>query len=164
MKDIDKVLMSYLYRREWKEKCVTLSQIAEWTKNGKYRARVEAARGLREIPMEGGMTSGPMVADELPRVMPAKGAQGQYTGLVLLSFLVNEGVETLERLRRTVNLWEQTVLSFIGAEGRSLEVIVAYRLTGGALPAGEQGGGLPAGEPQATLFQQYAYKRAAEFV
>jgi len=163
MKDIDKVLMSYLYRREWKEKCVTLSQIAEWTKSGKYRARVEAARGLREIPMEGGMTSGPMVAEELPRVMPAKGAQGQYTGLVLLSFPVNEGVETLERLRRTVNLWEQTVLSFIGAEGRSLEVIVAYRLTGGALPAGEQGGGLPAGASQATLFQQYAYKRAAEF-
>lgn len=150
--------MKYLYRREWKEKYVTLSQIAEWTKSGKYRSRVDAARGFREISVDGGMVCGPMAAEELPKVMPAKGlppirptatspqagAEGGYTGLVLLSFRVDEGVETLERLRRTVNLWEQTVLSFIGAEGRSLEVIVAYRLTGG---------GLPAMEPQVALFQ-----------
>ena len=154
MKDISKVLMKYLYRREWKEKYVTLSQIAEWTKSGKYRHRVDAARGFREISVDGGMVCGPMAAEELPKVMPANGAGASYTGLVLLSFRVDEGVETLERLRRTVNLWEQTVLSFIGAEGRSLEVIVAYRLTGG---------GLPADEPQVALFQQYAYKRAAEF-
>ena len=154
MKDISKVLMKYLYRREWKEKYVTLSQIAEWTKSGKYRSRVDAARGFREISVDGGMVCGPMAAEELPKVMPANGAGPSYTGLVLLSFRVDEGVETLERLRRTVNLWEQTVLSFIGAEGRSLEVIVAYRLTGG---------GLPAMEPQVALFQQYAYKRAAEF-
>ena len=154
MKDISKVLMKYLYRREWKEKYVTLSQIAEWTKSGKYRSRVDAARGFREISVDGGMVCGPMAAEELPKVMPANGAGASYTGLVLLSFRVDEGVETLERLRRTVNLWEQTVLSFIGAEGRSLEVIVAYRLTGG---------GLPAMEPQVALFQQYAYKRAAEF-
>ncbi len=154
MKDISKVLMKYLYRREWKEKYVTLSQIAEWTKSGKYRSRVDAARGFREISVDGGMVCGPMAAEELPKVMPANGAGPSYTGLVLLSFRVDEGVETLERLRRTVNLWEQTVLSFIGAEGRSLEVIVAYRLTGG---------GLPAAELQVALFQQYAYKRAAEF-
>ena len=146
--------MKYLYRREWKEKYVTLGQIAEWTKSGKYRSRVDAARGFREISVDGGMVCGPMAAEELPKVMPAKGAEASYTGLVLLSFRVDEGVETLERLRRTVNLWEQTVLSFIGAEGRSLEVIVAYRLTGG---------GVPAMEPQVALFQQYAYKRAAEF-
>jgi hypothetical protein len=146
--------MKYLYRREWKEKYVTLSQIAEWTKSGKYRSRVDAARGFREISVDGGMVCGPMAAEELPKVMPANGAGPSYTGLVLLSFRVDEGVETLERLRRTVNLWEQTVLSFIGAEGRSLEVIVAYRLTGG---------GLPAAELQVALFQQYAYKRAAEF-
>ena len=146
--------MKYLYRREWKEKYVTLGQIAEWTKSGKYRSRVDAARGFREISVDGGMVCGPMAAEELPKVMPAKGAEASYTGLVLLSFRVDEGVETLERLRRTVNLWEQTVLSFTGAEGRSLEVIVAYRLTGG---------GLPAMEPQVALFQQYAYKRAAEF-
>ena len=133
---------------------MSLSKIAEWTKSGKYRSRVEAARGFREISVDGGKVCGPMAAEGLPKVMPAKGAQGQYTGLVLLSFRVDEGVETLERLRRTVNLWEQTVLSFIGAEGRSLEVVVKYRLSRG---------GLPVEDSQVTLFQQYAYRRAAEF-
>ena len=154
MKDINKVQVRYLYRHEWKEKYVTLSQIAEWTRSGKYQGRVDAARGLRETPMEGGMVCGPMAADELPMVMPARGAEASYTGLVLLSLRVDEGVEALEQLRRTVNLWEQTVLSFVGATGRSLEVVVAYRLTGG---------GLPAEETQVALFQQYAYKRAADF-
>ena len=154
MKDINKVQVRYLYRHEWKVKYVTLSQIAEWTRSGKYQGRVDAARGLRETPMEGGMVCGPMAADELPMVMPARGAEASYTGLVLLSLRVDEGVEALEQLRRTVNLWEQTVLSFVGATGRSLEVVVAYRLTGG---------GLPAEETQVALFQQYAYKRAADF-
>ena len=154
MKDINKIQVRYLYRHEWKVKYVTLSQIAEWTRSGKYQGRVDAARGLRETPMEGGMVCGPMAADELPMVMPARGAEASYTGLVLLSLRVDEGVEALEQLRRTVNLWEQTVLSFVGATGRSLEVVVAYRLTGG---------GLPAEETQVALFQQYAYKRAADF-
>ncbi len=154
MKDMNKVLMRYLYRREWKEKYVTVYEIAEWTKCGKYKARVDAARGLKEVAMEGGLVCGPLAAEELPKVMPAKGEQGCYTGLVLLSFRVDEGVEALERLRRSVNLWPQTLLSFVGATGRTLEVVLPYRLSGG---------GVPAGEPQVALFQQYAYRRAASF-
>ena len=72
MKDINKVQVRYLYRHEWKVKYVTLSQIAEWTRSGKYQGRVDAARGLRETPMEGGMVCGPMAADELPMVMPTR--------------------------------------------------------------------------------------------
>jgi len=154
MKDINKVWMRYLYRHEWKEKLVTISKIAEWTKNGKYRAHVEAARGLKVVPMKGGMACGPIASEELPLVMPAKGERGQYTGLVLLSFRVDEGVETLERLRQRVNLWPQTLLSFVGATGRSLEVLLPYRLVGG---------GVPMEKSQVELFQQYAYRRAAEF-
>ena len=77
---------------------VTISEIAEWIKHGKYRARVEAARGLKEIAMEGGMTSGPIVTEELPQIMPAKGERDMYTGLVLLSFHVDEGVAKLEQV------------------------------------------------------------------
>lgn len=163
-----KVIMSYLYRRERREKLVTLSEIAEWTRSGKYQRRVEAVRGLADIAEKGGMSDGPQAAEELPKVWPARGETGNgtgqtadagdttggYTGLVLLSFRIGEGVEALERLRRVVNQWEQTVLSFVGTSGQSLKVVIAYRLTGG---------GLPATEAQVALFQQYAYKRAAEY-
>lgn len=147
-------MMSYLYRRERREKLVTLSEIAEWIRSGKYQRRVETVRGLDVMATKGGMADGPQVAEELPKVWPARGEDGAYTGLVLLSFRISEGIEALERLRRVVNQWEQTVLSFIGTSGQSLKVVMAYRLTGG---------GLPMEEAQVALFQQYAYKRAAEF-
>ncbi|MBQ6378030.1 MAG: hypothetical protein IJJ56_04470 [Prevotella sp.] len=154
MRKTNKVLMKYLYRQERKEKCVTLEDVLDWTREGKYRHRVEAVRGLDEVAMTGGMVSGPLAADDLPVVMPAVGERGGYTGLVLLSFRVDGGMEVLERLRSVVNLWEQTLMSFVGTSGRSLKVLIPYRL---------MDGGLPADAAQVALFQQYAYKRAAEY-
>ena len=150
----NKLRMRYLYRGEWHVKYVTLESIYKWMREGKYQNRVEAARGLRTINMTGGMVSGSLAADELPMVWPAQGEKGQYTGLVLLEFRVDEGFEVLKSLRQRVNLWPQTLLSFESADGRSLLVLISYRLTGG---------GMPATEAQATLFHQYAYKRAADF-
>ena len=150
----NKLRMRYLYRGEWHVKYVTLESIYKWMREGKYQNRVEAARGLRTINMTGGMVNGSLAADELPMVWPAQGEKGQYTGLVLLEFRVDEGFEVLKSLRQRVNLWPQTLLSFESADGRSLLVLISYRLTGG---------GMPATEAQATLFHQYAYKRAADF-
>ena len=150
----NKLRMRYLYRGEWHVKYVTLESVYKWMREGKYQNRVEAARGLRTINMTGGMVSGSLAADELPMVWPAQGEKGQYTGLVLLEFCVDEGFEVLKSLRQRVNLWPQTLLSFESADGRSLLVLIPYRLTGG---------GMPATEAQATLFHQYAYKRAADF-
>ena len=149
-----KVLMKYLYRQHWREKYVTLQTVAEWIRKGRYQKRVDAVRNLRDYPMMGGMVGGPIVEEELPLVSPAVGEGGAYTGLVLLTFQVEGGTELLEQLRQKVNLWEQTLLSFVGASGQSLVVLIPYRLIGG---------GLPTDDGQVVLFQQYAYKRAADF-
>ena len=154
MKAGNKVLMKYLYRQQWKSKYVSLSGIADWVRKGKYYSRVEAARGGEPIAIAGGMVNGPLAAEELPMVMPAIGEKESYTGLVLLSFRVGDGLERLNQLRQIVNLWEQTLMSFIGASGQSLEVLIPYCL---------RGGGLPEDEAQVSLFQQYAYKRAADY-
>ena len=154
METKDKVLMKYFYRHERREKGVKLETVVAWTRDGRYQNRVEAVRGLRQIPREGGMVYGQLAADELPKILPAQDENGNYTGLVLLSFRIKEGFETVEKLRQKVNLWEQTLLSFVGSSGRTLKVLIPYRLVGG---------GLPTEAPQIALFQQYAYKRAAEF-
>ena len=146
--------MRYLYRQEWKERLVSLDDVVDWTREGKYQRRIEAVRGGRTVAKPGGMFSGPIVAEDLPMVMPAIGEKGAYTGLVLLSFRIGDGFERLHRLRQAVNLWEQTLLSFVGASGQSLKVLIPYRLVGGELPAEAS---------QVSLFQQYAYKRAAEY-
>ena len=155
-----KVLMRYKYRREMKEKYVTFGLVAQWTREAKYSQRVNAVRGMDDVPTEVGMANGPAAAEWLPTVypargiMPQKGAKAGYTGLVLLSFRVTTGQAQLEQLRRMVNLWEQTLLSFVGSSGQSLKVLMPYTLTDGTLPTDEA---------QAALFQQYAYKRAAEY-
>jgi hypothetical protein len=154
MKDNRKVMMKYLYHQEWKEKPVSLGEVHRWVSEGKYQHRVEAVRNLREIAVEGGMVGGAIAAEALPMIRPAMGADGAYTGLVLLSFRLSEGLEVLEQLRSMVNLWEQTLMSFMGSSGRSLKVIIPYQLTGGGLPADSVG---------RVLFEQYAYKRAAEY-
>jgi hypothetical protein len=148
--------MKFRYRKEWREKYVTLESIWKWVRNGKYLARVEATRGLRDITTStvDGMVTGDIAADDLPIVWPAQGEKGVYTGLVLLEFRVDDGFDALERLRQRVNLWPQTLLSFVSADGRSLLVLIPYRLTRGVLPVAES---------QVALFQQYAYKRAADF-
>jgi hypothetical protein len=42
MNETTKVFMQYLYRQERKEKYVTLEDVLDWTREGKYRHRVEA--------------------------------------------------------------------------------------------------------------------------
>ena len=150
----NELLMRYSYRKELREKWVTLKDIASMMTKGRYAKRVNAVRGEGEVPTEIGMASGPAAADNLPTIYPAKGRNGMYTGLVLLSFRVTEGQQVLERLRQMVNLWPQTLLSFMGSSGQSLKVVIAYELTDGALPTNPS---------QVSLFQQYAYKRAAEY-
>ena len=68
-----KLKMSYLYRHERKEKCLTLNTLAEWIREGRYVRRVNAVRGLECIRTEVGEASGPVAAEELPRIFPSKG-------------------------------------------------------------------------------------------
>ena len=167
MEKFNRLRMKYRHHGAWREKYVSLESIWKWMSSGKYQARVEAARGLRDISTStvNGMVRGDVAIDDLPIVWPAQGEmmrrttastwrQGLYTGLVLLEFQVDDGYDVLERLRRKVNLWPQTLLSFVSANGRSLLVLIPYRLVGGSLPKTES---------QVTLFHQYAYRRAADY-
>ena len=171
--------MKFLYRQEWREKCITLKEVADWITGGHFAKQVNAVRGLGKVQTTDGMMSGPIVAGELPFICPSTGvlpngggsssaataktgsssrskkAERGYTGLVLLSLRVIEGMAVIEQLRQRVNLWPQTLLTFVGSSGQSLKVVMAYRLTDGSLPSNET---------QTTLFRQYAYKRAAEYV
>lgn len=105
------VRMTYHFRKELRSKCVTLDEVAGRIASGYYQRRVNAVRLLDEVPTELGMNSGTIAAEGLPSIYPAWGLEG-YTGLVLISFRIAEGQEILERLRRQVNLWQQTLMPF----------------------------------------------------
>ncbi len=148
-----KILCHYRYRKEWREKYMTLDKIAALIRQGHYASRVNAVRNVSALQSEVGLISGTLAAEELPYFLPAKGRQG-YTGIVALSFRVTGGQQALERLRQQVNVWQQTLLSFVGSSGLSLKVLIPYQLPDGTLPTEPQ---------QVALFHQYAYLRAAEY-
>ncbi|MBQ9652289.1 MAG: hypothetical protein IJV13_08810 [Prevotella sp.] len=143
------VRVRYLHNRMWKEKTVALAEVFAWISGEKYRKRVDAVRGRELIMTREGMESGYIAAEELPMVFI-----GCETGLVLLSVRV-EYQEELEALRRRVNLFPQTVMSFAGSSGRSLKIVMRFALTDGSLPTEAR---------ESELFSQYALRRAADFL
>lgn len=96
MELINRLKMKYRYRGEWREKYVMLETIWKWMHDGKYQSRVEAARGLRDPGMSLSWQNGVLAEEELPIVWPTEGEKGQYSGLVLLEFLVDDGYDVLE--------------------------------------------------------------------
>ena len=143
------VRMEYLRNRFMKEKEVCLSDVHKWIVEERYRKRVNAVRGEELIMTREGMEAGYVAAEELPRVYVS-----ETVGLVLLSVRV-EDMEQLEQLRRRVNLFPQTVLSFAGTSGRSMKIVMRFALLDGSVPT----------EPHdVKLFNQYAVRRVADYV
>ena len=147
--------MDYLYRKEKKTKWVPLEQVAHDVKTGKYERLVKGTRGLEAVMTGGGMAVMSAAAEELPRIWPACGENGAYTGLVLLSFRLENDLELLLKLQRRVGEMPQTVLAMVGSSGQSLKVVMGYRLADGTLPVGDA---------DVRRFQQYAFRRAADFL
>ena len=150
-----KVRMDYLYRKEEKTKWVPLEQVAQDVKTGKYERLVKGTRGLEAVMTGGGMAVMSAAAEELPRIWPACGENGAYTGLVLLSYRLENDLELLLKLQRRVGEMPQTVLAMVGSSGQSLKVVMGYRLADGTLPVDDD---------DVRRFQQYAFRRAADFL
>lgn len=154
-----KMMMRYVFRGEQREKAASLEKLFLWITNGRYRRAVEAVR--EDIKATGNMPDGAAVGSEGTdgdiRVM-AGGLPVVTvpTGLAVLTLMTTGGQAQLEQLRERVNLMPQTVLSFVCADGLSLQVLMAYVLPDGSLPVGD--------ERAAALFQQYACRRAVDFV
>ena len=149
------IRVEYTYRRKRLEKVMTIGEIHKDIVKERYARRVRAVRGEQLINSTTGMGDGVMAAWDLPTLYPAQGADGAYTGLVLLSVTVDDSQERMEQLRRVVNGWQQTMLSFAGCSGRTLKIITAYSLPGGAVPTDEA---------KLALFRSYAYRRAADYL
>jgi hypothetical protein len=149
------VRFTYLYRHDWREKYLKISEIHQQIAKGKYERRVSAVRHNDTIMTMMGKADGRSVAQELPAVHPSAGEKDSYNGLVLLSVKTPEGQTQLEKLRALVNTWPQTLLSFAGASGITLKIVIPVVLTDGTLPTEEQ---------QVMLLRHYAYHQAASYL
>ena len=142
-----KVLVKYYSRGLWREKTQNLVDIYAIISAGKYEKRVFSVR--EELIADAYNTQ---LADmeeliDLPTVYTP-------TGMVVLA-LPTVSQQQLELLRQRVALFPQTLMAFQGVSGRHLVVLMCYELSDGTLPTKKK---------DVRLFQQYAFRHAADFV
>ena len=147
-----KVTINYFSRGEFREKRMNMMDIYAMIRDGKYQKRVGQ---LREDYMDMLAAAGDSLVREeqldginlLPEVhLPV--------GMVLLS-IPTTSMQQLELLRKRVALFPQTMMTFQSVGGNRLLVVMCFERTDGSLPTETS---------EVALFQQYAYRRAADFL
>ena len=142
-----KVVVKRFSHGEWREKTTDLVDIYAIISSEKYQKQVSS---LREELI--GATQAFELAEtdaiiNIPAVQTAP-------GMVVLS-LPTSSQQQLEQLRNRVQLFPQLLMAFQSIDGRHLTVLMSYELSDGTLPYRAK---------DVRLFQQYAFRRAADFV
>ena len=142
-----KVVVKRFSHGEWREKTTDLVDIYAIISSEKYQKQVSS---LREELI--GATEAFELAEtdaiiNVPAVQTAP-------GMVVLS-LPTSSQQQLEQLRSRVQLFPQLLMAFQSIDGRHLTVVMSYELSDGTLPYRAK---------DVRLFQQYAFRRAADFV
>ena len=142
-----KVVTERFSRGEWREKTTDLMDIYAIISSKKFQKQVQLLRDKLVADDTASSLADMEDINEFPIVhLP--------TGMVLLS-LPTDSQQQLELLRKRVATWPQMLMAFQSVDGRHLVVLMSYELTDGTLPSLEQ---------DVRLFQQYALRRAADFV
>lgn len=130
----------------------TLERIVSLMQDEKQSKRIEDFRGILPYCTPGSLPAG---LDKIPVVVfsshYAKGEWKAYTGLVTIEFEKLSGYAEARRVCQEVIRFDQPFMTFVGASGQSVKVVVRYTLPDGSLPATEEA---------AVLFHAHAYRRA----
>ena len=142
-----KVVVKRFSHGEWREKTTDLADIYAIISSEKYQKQVSS---LREELI--GATEAFELA-ETDAIINIPAVQ-TVPGMVVLS-LPTSSQQQLEQLRSRVQLFPQLLMAFQSIDGRHLTVLMSYELSDGTLPYRAK---------DVRLFQQYAFRRAADFV
>lgn len=130
----------------------TLERIVGWMQDEKRRKRIDDFRGILPYCSPDSL---PVGLDRIPVVVfssrYAKGEWKEYTGLVTIEFEKLSGYAEARSVCQEVIRFNQPFMTFVGASGQSVKVVVRYALPDGSLPATEEA---------AALFHAHAYRRA----
>ena len=142
-----KVVVKRFSHGEWREKTMDLLDIYAMISGKKYEKQVFSLREELIGTAEAFDLAETDAIIHIPTVQTA-------TGMVVLS-LPTSSQQQLEQLRSRVQLFPQLLMAFQSIDGRHLVVLMSYELNDGTLPCRAK---------DVRLFQQYAFRRAADFV
>ncbi len=151
------VQIDTLERDEIKSRNIALSELYKQIRDGRYERRIHSLRwklgsciNLENTTIE--------ESEKLPVVRfgmqlaqdSDTGARPSYTGLVLLSFDTCDS--NRELMRAEANRLPQTMMSFTGASGKTLKIVVSFTLPDGKVP-----------EQNEEYFNQHAFVKASQY-
>ena len=142
-----KVVVKRFSHGEWREKTTDLLDIYAMISGKKYEKQVFSLREELIGTAEAFDLAETDAIIHIPTIQTA-------TGMVVLS-LPTSSQQQLEQLRSRVQLFPQLLMAFQSTDGRHLVVLMSYELSDGTLPVKKK---------DVRLFQQYAFRRAADFV
>lgn len=149
--------LNYIYRDRAISKLLSLKEITEMIRLGKYKKIISEVQEELDIVRNANIKDSIPSCRKVPYVVWSKGKDG-YTGHVLLSLPCKDEAQVAD-LRRQVNAYHHVVCTFRGMSGRTLKVVVAY-----SLPSGEVSKIGKDNPMELTLFHSNAYCRAAAFL
>jgi hypothetical protein len=144
-------------------KMIGINQLADDIRNGKYIKKVSELRAIYpylSLDRRGNPElKSREVAKNIPELCFSEIIRqennvetfGGYTGRVLLEVKNLRDYDTARRIRQTAAQMPQTMMTFMGADGRSVEIICNIQSLNGELPQTED---------EAYSFQLKAYKKA----
>ena len=164
-----KITLVKSYRQAETLRLLELTDLVEIIRQGEYKEAVNAMRVnypifTLEREADGKVRGADMILEKLPRVCFASELENRnkqrvsrgYTGLVLLEVNNLTGWDEADAVRRGAGEVPQTLLSFVGASGRSVKIVCRGEL----FPSETTATGLPADETAIALFHENLYERA----
>lgn len=148
-----KLKKDYFYRREKKTRFSDIERVCNDIITGRHRKVIESYREL----VYQSVANNNIVCDGDEMLLPKTYwsiSDSGYNGMVMLSLTFGDNKRKLNELRNTLGCLQQVRCMFVGASGRTLNVVMAYTLTDGSLPT-ETG--------DVSMFHAAAHQSASRF-
>ena len=169
IKTMAKITLVKNYRQTETLRLLEMTDLVEMIRRSDYAETVNGLRANYPIltlsrEADGQVSGGDFILSKLPRVCFASELENRnrqrvnrgYTGLVLLEVNNLTGFDEAVAIRRGAGEVPQTLLSFVGASGRSVKIVCRGEL----FPSEAKGQPLPEDAQTVALFHENVYERA----
>lgn len=148
------IKFDYYFRNEVKTKMMSVCDVIKAVREEKYMRQVSELRESVDFCIANSRDESAGQMSKLPVIHWAEGTDG-YTGMVVLTLPVGDNMERMEELRTAMMRLQQVLCVFTGSSGKTLKVVLPYRVSDGAMPVEKA---------DIEAFHASAHQKAAAFV
>lgn len=147
-----KVTKQTYYNKVLAQRALTMDALVSLVKDERTKQKIESFRTKWQASLPSQRSR---LASALPRLLFAgtfrKGEMKEYNGWIMLEINHLKSLAEVEKLKRKISAYPQTLFAMIGGDGHSIVFVVPYTRPDGSLPQTRN---------EAELFHAHAYRHA----